>query len=73
MTRLWGRLGPAGRGGALVAAAWIAMALAGPWLSPMDPQAIDLPRQLQPPGAPHWLGAGENGVDILAQLLSGAR
>jgi peptide/nickel transport system permease protein len=73
LARLFGRLGPAGRGGALVAAAWLLLALLGPWLSPLDPAAIDLPRELQPPGAAHWLGAGENGVDILAQLLSGAR
>jgi len=73
LARLYRRLGPAGRGGALVAAAWLLVSLIGPWLSPVDPQAIDLPRELQPPGPGHWLGAGENGVDVLAQLLSGAR
>jgi peptide/nickel transport system permease protein len=73
LSRLYRRLGPAGRGGALVAAAWLLLSLLGPWLSPIDPQAIDLSRELQPPGAAHWLGAGENGVDVLAQLLAGAR
>ena len=73
MRRLYRRLSPSGRAGALVAAAWLLLSLVGPWLSPVHPQAIDLPRELQPPGGAHWLGAGENGVDVLAQILSGAR
>lgn len=73
MRRFFRRLGVAGRAGALVAAAWALLAVAGPWLSPVDPTAIDLPNELAPPGGAHVLGAGENGVDVLAQLLAGAR
>ncbi|HVE87539.1 MAG TPA: ABC transporter permease, partial [Myxococcales bacterium] len=73
MRRAWRKLGTSGRAGALAGAAWLLLALVGPWLSPADPRAIDLPHELAPPGGAHLLGAGENGVDVLAQLLSGAR
>jgi peptide/nickel transport system permease protein len=49
------------------------LALVGPWLAPHDPQAIDLAHAFEPPSATHWLGTGDNGVDLLSVLLHGAR
>ncbi|MFW6050455.1 MAG: ABC transporter permease [Myxococcota bacterium] len=48
-------------------------AVTGPWLSPHDPQAIDLAHQYELPSAAHPLGTADNGVDILAVILHGAR
>ena len=49
------------------------LALVGPWLAPHDPQAIDLAHAYEAPSATHWLGTGDNGVDLLSVLLHGAR
>ena len=50
-----------------------AMALFAPWLTPHDPTDINLRNRLQAPNATHWLGTDENGRDILARLMYGAR
>ncbi|MCB9599049.1 MAG: ABC transporter permease [Sandaracinus sp.] len=49
------------------------LALFGPWLAPYDPRAIDLAHAYAAPSAAHWLGTGDNGVDMLSVLLHGAR
>ncbi len=49
------------------------VALLAPLLSPADPRAISLADELAAPGGAHPLGTAENGVDVLAQLLYGAR
>ena len=48
-------------------------ALAGPWLAPYSPRAIDLAHELNAPSSAHLLGTAENGVDVLSVLLYGAR
>ncbi len=48
-------------------------AVAGPWLAPYPPKAIDLARDLQAPSRLHLLGTADNGVDVLSVVLSGAR
>jgi len=50
-----------------------AMALFAPWLTPHDPTDINLRNRLQAPNTTHWLGTDENGRDILARLMYGAR
>ena len=45
----------------------------GPWIAPYDPLAIDLLHEYEPPSSAHWLGTGDNGIDILSALLHGAR
>lgn len=55
--------------GALV---FFAAALFGPWLSE-GPRAIDLAHAYELPSAEHWLGTGDNGVDLFSALLYGAR
>ena len=48
-------------------------ALFGPSLAPYDPQAIDLLHEYEGPSMKHWLGTGDNGIDLLSALLHGAR
>lgn len=40
---------------------------------PYSPNAIDLPRRLQPPGDGHHLGTDDLGRDLLARIIHGAR
>lgn len=49
------------------------LAIAGPWLAPHDPTAIDLANAYAAPSADHPLGTGDNGVDLASVLLHGAR
>ncbi len=49
------------------------MALFGPWIAPYSPTDQNLDLVLSPPSGAHWLGTDENGVDVLSQLLHGAR
>jgi peptide/nickel transport system permease protein len=63
----------AGRFGMAVATLLVLTALLAPWLAPTSPEAIDLAADLAPPGGAHPLGAAENGVDVLSQVLYGAR
>jgi hypothetical protein len=51
----------------------LAAALA-PWLPLLDPDTVDTPNRLRPPGSPgHALGTDEFGRDLLARLVWGAR
>jgi peptide/nickel transport system permease protein len=59
--------------GVVVVCMFALVAVAGPWLAPYAPSAIDLEAQYQLPNAQHWLGTSDNGVDVLSVLLCGAR
>lgn len=63
---------PLGVIGAVIAAAWVVVAIAAPAIIPYDPLAQVLPR-LQPPGPDALLGTDELGRDVFSRLLSGAR
>ena len=56
-----------------VVALLVVAALAGPWISPHDPDAIDLTARLQGADAVHWLGTDHLGRDILSRLIAGVR
>jgi peptide/nickel transport system permease protein len=49
------------------------VALVGPWIAPYDPLSIDLLHEYESPSRAHWLGTGDNGIDVLSALLHGAR
>lgn len=56
-----------------VVALLLVAAVAGPWISPHDPDAIDLTARLQGADAVHWLGTDHLGRDILSRLIAGVR
>lgn len=49
------------------------LAAVGPTLAPGGPWQLDLEHAYEGPSAAHWLGTGDNGIDLLAGLLHGAR
>ncbi|HWM85181.1 MAG TPA: ABC transporter permease [Kofleriaceae bacterium] len=67
------RLTPATWIGAGLIALFVLTALFGPLLAPYSPTEQDLDHMLAGPSSEHWLGTDENGVDVLSELLHGAR
>lgn len=61
------------RVGVLIVALAVFVAIAGPFLTPYDPNAQELARRLEGPSLSHPLGLDELGRDILARILAGAR
>ncbi|MBS1986150.1 MAG: ABC transporter permease [Bdellovibrionales bacterium] len=59
--------------GSSLVALFGASALLAPWLPIADPRLQNLARQLEAPSWQHPFGLGENGVDLLAQVIWGAR
>ena len=59
--------------GVAIVVTFFVLGLVGPWIAPYDPMAIDLLHEYEPPSSAHWLGTGDNGIDILSALLHGAR
>jgi ABC-type dipeptide/oligopeptide/nickel transport system permease subunit len=58
--------------GVLLILAFIAVALAAPWIAPYDPRAL-VGRPFLPPMEGHRLGTDQVGRDIYSQLLWGSR
>lgn len=56
----------------VIASLLVIAALFGPWVTPHDPQAVNLLARLAPPDASHWLGTDHLGRDILSRLIAGA-
>jgi peptide/nickel transport system permease protein len=59
--------------GAIIVGATAVAAMIGPWVTPFDPAAQELPLRLAGPTATHPFGLDELGRDILARVLAGAR
>ena len=59
--------------GFCIIAAFVVIAIIGPWIAPYDPLAQDLPAQLQGPSRAHWLGTDEFGRDLLSRIIVGTR
>jgi peptide/nickel transport system permease protein/oligopeptide transport system permease protein len=66
------RRDPAAWGGGVLLAAIVAGALLAGWIAPR-PEAGDLALRLRGPEAAHWFGTDEQGRDVLARTLHGAR
>lgn len=49
------------------------IAAAGPLISPYAPNAVDIMNTNARPSPAHWLGTDENGRDVLARVIAGAR
>ena len=74
--------GRPGKKAGLSPSAWIGIglialflltAIVGPLVAPYSPTHQDLDQILAGPSPAHWLGTDENGVDVLSELLYGAR
>ena len=63
-------------GNGLVGTAIVALvlfaAVFAPWVSPYDPDALDVLNRFSGPTAAHWLGTDQLGRDLLSRLLHGA-
>jgi peptide/nickel transport system permease protein len=59
--------------GAALLALFLLAAVLGPWLAPWSPTRADLDLRLLGPTAAHPLGTDENGIDLLSEILYGAR
>jgi peptide/nickel transport system permease protein len=59
--------------GLVLVMAFLLTAILGPMLAPYSPTAGDLDHILAGPSSAHWFGTDENGVDVLSQMLYGAR
>lgn len=75
MTDLLGRLlrTPQGAIGCTLIALLALVCVAGPWIAPHDPEAIDFLGRFRPMGLQNWLGADQLGRDVFSRLLVGAR
>ena len=49
------------------------VALLAPWLAPFDPTATSWTAIRKAPSALHWMGTDENGRDVMARVMFGAR
>jgi peptide/nickel transport system permease protein len=58
--------------GVLLILAFIAVALAAPWIAPYDPRAL-VGKPFERPGEDHILGTDQVGRDIYSQLIWGSR
>jgi peptide/nickel transport system permease protein len=58
---------------AILFAAFVAMAIFGPYFAPYDPLSSDTNRALQGPGWAHWFGTDQLGRDILSRVIVATR
>lgn len=74
-TRWFGHIRKA-RGSTIAAAVIVIgfclMAVLAPWISPYDPNMVDLLKAYAPPSADHWLGTDASGRDLLSRVITGA-
>ena len=59
--------------GGVIVLLFILTGILAPWLAPADPNQVSPRDSLTPPGAEFWLGADNNGRDILSRIVFGAR
>jgi peptide/nickel transport system permease protein len=59
--------------GAVIVGSWLLGAIFAWWLTPYDPNLVDVAHRLQPPSAVHWMGTDALGRDVLTRVIFGAR
>jgi len=64
---------PTAVAGAVLLAALAVAALAAPWLTSLDPQAVLPSQRLKAPSSEHWFGTDMLGRDVCSRVLYGAR
>lgn len=71
--QLWRRRYGLAAFGLAVVLAWVFIAVFAPFLTPYDPNFVDVANRLKPPSWEHWLGTDMLGRDVFTRLLFGAR
>ncbi len=51
----------------------VAASLLAPWLTPWEPNQVDLRARSEPPSSEHWLGTDRTGRDVLTRTLYAGR
>jgi peptide/nickel transport system permease protein len=64
---------PGARIGLAIAALFLVLVIAGPWIAPFDPDDQDLSSALSPPSFDHLFGADQYGRDVLSRVIFGSR
>ena len=59
--------------GVVILFAFFVLAVAAPWIAPLDPVAPDPDRILMAPSAERWFGTDINGMDVFSRVIHGAR
>ncbi len=59
--------------GAIITAAFIAMAVLASFWTPFDVRMLAIPDKLQAPSWHHWFGTDQLGRDVLSMVMAGAR
>jgi peptide/nickel transport system permease protein len=71
---LWRALRRTGaRIGLVIAALFLLLTVAAPWVAPYDPYDQDLSSALSPPSTEHLFGADQYGRDVLSRVIYGTR
>jgi peptide/nickel transport system permease protein len=73
LAALWRRLSRFERVVSALFVAIVAIAVIGPWLAPYPTTLADPAQRLLPPGAAHWFGTDENGMDVFSRLIAAPR
>jgi peptide/nickel transport system permease protein len=64
---------PLGATGAVILLFFILIALLAPFISPYEPNTIDIKMRMQDPSVQHWLGTDQLGRDILSRIIWGTQ
>ena len=67
------KLPPSGRIGLVLLGTFVVLGVFGPYLAPYAPDQGELAERFRQVSAAHWLGTDSTGIDVLSQLLWGAR
>lgn len=59
--------------GVTIGATVVIVAVVGPWVTPYDPNHIDLLQRLQAPSTSHLFGTDDFGRDLFSRVIGGAR
>jgi peptide/nickel transport system permease protein len=59
--------------GAAIILGWALLAILAPWITPHDPNFVDVTLRLRPPSATNWLGTDSLGRDVATRVIFGAR
>lgn len=64
---------PSGAIGLALVALFILVAVLAPWISPYDPNRLDVLHRFAAPSATHWFGTDQLGRDLLSRHILGTR